>query len=83
MQHEPVEPGRVDDRLEVREARGEREVVDVPVGHPEAPLVVAEHRRHRPEVLEEVPPDRALPVVLEVAQPAGGDDERRPRAVDA
>ena len=59
-----------------------REVVDVPVGHPEAALVVADDRRDLAEVVEEVAPDRALPVVLEVAEPARRDDERRPRSVD-
>ena len=49
---------------------------------PETALVVADDRRDRPEVVEEVAPDRALPVVLEVAEPARGDDERRAGSVD-
>ena len=39
------------------------------------------HGRHPAELDQEVPPHRALPVVLEVAQPAGVDDQRRAFAV--
>src|SRR5437867_1946308 len=35
-----------------------------------------------PRVVQEMPPDGALSVVLEVAQPAGGDDEGRPGPMD-
>ena len=79
---EPLDSGRRDDRLEVGQPRAEREVVDGPVGQPEASLVVSDDRRERPELVEEVAPDRALPVVLEVAEPARRDDERRTAAVD-
>ena len=80
-QREPVQPGVVDDRLEVRDACLEPEVLDVPVGQPVPALVVADDGGDLAEVGEEVPPHRALPVVLEVAQPAGGDHERRPGPV--
>ena len=44
---EPLEPGRLHDRLEIAQARLEAEVVDVPVGHAEAALVVADDRGDR------------------------------------
>ena len=81
-QREPLQPGRGQDRLEIADARLEREIIDGPIGHPEAALVVADDRRDLAELIEEVPPDRALPVVLEVAEPARDDDQRRPAAVD-
>jgi len=60
----------------------EREVADVPIGHPEAALVVADDGSELAELVEEVAPDRALPVLLEVAEPARDDDEGRAAAVD-
>ena len=81
-EREPLEAGGLHDRLEVAETRLEAEVVDVPIGHAEAALVVADDRGDRPERLEEVAPDRALPVVLEMAQPTRGDDQRRAGPVD-
>ena len=81
-EREPPEADRLDHGLEIPQTRLDREVVDVPVGHPEAALVVPDERRERTEVVQEMPPDGALPVVLEVAQPAGGDDEGRPGPMD-
>jgi len=46
-----------------------------------APLVVADKGADGAEVVEEVTPDRALPVMLEMAEPARDDEERRPMAV--
>ncbi len=79
---EPFQPGGVGDGLEVGDPRFEAEVGDVPVRHPVAALVVADHGGDPAEVEQEMPPHRALPVVLEVAEPAGGEDQRRPAAVD-
>src|SRR5206468_4345005 len=79
---EPLEAGGFEDRLEVTDSCLDREVVDVPVGHPEAALVVADDGRDLTELIEEVAPDGALPVVLEVAEPARDDDEWRAAAVD-
>ena len=60
---------RVDHCLEVGQLPVERQIRGVPVGHPAAALVVA----HEPEVSREelhpVTPDRALPLVFEMAQP--------------
>ena len=81
-EREPRVPGVLDDRLEVGDPHVQREVGDVPVGEAVAPLVEPDDRREPAEIGEEVPPDRALPVELEVAEPARRDDERRPGAVD-
>ena len=58
----------------------EREVVDVPVGQPAAPLVVADQPVAGRQVAPPVPPDRALPVVVEVGEPVGRLHQWRPVA---
>ena len=78
---EPLQTDGPDDRLQICDSRSEREVGDVPVGHPETSLVVADDRREATQVIEEMAPDRALPVVLQMAEPTGRDDERWPRAM--
>ena len=78
---EPIQPGGLDQGLEVRQPAFEREVLDVPVGQPEAPLVVPHDGGDVTEVVQEVPPHRALPVVLKVAEPARHDQQRRTGAV--
>ena len=80
-QREAVEPGVVRDRLQVADPSLQRVVVDLPVGEPVAALVVADDRGEAAEVAQEVLPDRALPVVLQLAEPAGGDEQRGPGAV--
>src|SRR4051794_30387309 len=62
--------------MEVFKSRVQREVVDIPVGQTEAALVVADDGGDTAEVIEKVPPHRALPVVLQVAEPARDDDKR-------
>ena len=81
-QGEAIQAGRGQYGLEIPDACLDREVVDVPVGHPEASLVVPNDGRERAELVEEVAPHRTLPVVLEVAEPARDDDQWRPVAVD-
>ena len=56
------------------------------VGHPAirqpvTALVVPDHRRDPAELDQVVPPDRALPVELQMAQPARVDQQRRTGAV--
>ena len=82
QQRESLVAERVDEALEVLVPRLEREIRDVPVGHPEASLVVADDGGHRTELIEEVPPDGAPPVVLEMAEPARHHDERRSATMD-
>ena len=55
----------------------EREIAHVPVGHPAAALVVADEAEVLGEEPDPVPPDRALPLVLEMRQPVGGLDQQR------
>src|SRR4029079_775140 len=81
-QREALQPRRGEDRLEIANARLQGEVVDGPIGHAETPLVVSYHGGDLAELVEEVPPDRTLPIVLEMAQPTRDDDQWRPAAVD-
>ena len=78
---EPVDPAVLDHGLQVADPGLEREVLDVAVGQAVPAFVVPDHRGHLTEVAQEVPPHRALPVVLQVAEPAGRDHQRRPGAV--
>jgi hypothetical protein len=71
----------VDHRLEIGDPGLQPEVVDVPVGQPVPAFVVADDGGDLAQVVEEMTPDRTLPVVLQMAEPTGGDDQRRPRAV--
>ncbi len=71
---EAVQSGRVQDRFEVADTRLDREIIYVPIGHPETALVITDDRGDVAELVEEMSPHRALPVVLEVAQPARDDD---------
>ena len=58
--------------------RLEGEVRDVTVREAGASLVVADEHPVARQLGQEVAPDRAVPVELEVAQPVGRTDERRP-----
>ena len=57
-QVEPVQPGVVDDRLEVAEACLQAVVGDVPVGQPVPPLVEPHHGPVSAPLLQVVPPHR-------------------------
>ncbi len=77
-QREALEARGVDDGLEVADEGVEGDVVTVPVGQAVAALVVAQQRVALGQPADHVPPDRALPVELQVVQPVGGLDERGP-----
>src|SRR5262249_575168 len=66
--------------LEIADPALERQLIDLPVGHPAAAVVPT----HEPEVVAEeaepVPPDRALQLVLEVGEPVRRLDEDGSRA---
>ncbi len=82
QQGEPVEPAGLDDRLEIADPGLEAEVVaDVPIGETEPALVVPDDGRDRAEVVEEVSPHWAVPVVGQVAEPARCHDKRWSAAV--
>ena len=74
-------PASSHDRLEVGDACFQAVVGDAAVREPMAALVVADDRRDLAEFDEVVAPDRALPVELQVAEPAGVDQQRRTGAV--
>ena len=80
-EREPVESGILHDRLEVGDPRFQAVVGDPPVREPVTALVVADDGRDLAEFDEVVAPDRALPVELQVAEPAGVDQQRRPGSV--
>ena len=76
-QRKALEAGRVDDELEIAQPGLEAQILDVPVGKAAAALVVADEPMRARQLDEPVPPDRAVPVELEVAQPVRDLDERR------
>ena len=81
QQREALEPGVVGDGLEVGDPRLQAVVGHAAVRQPVTALVVADHGRDPAELDQVVPPDRALPVELQVAQPARVDQQRRTGAV--
>ena len=76
-QREPVEAGRLDHALEVAHEGVERDVVDVPVGQAVAARVVADQPVLGGERLQQMAPDRALPIVFQMIEPVGGLEQRR------
>ena len=82
QQREPVEPGMVSDRFQVLDPSLQRVVGDVAVGQAVAALVEPDHGRHLAQLDQVVAPHRALPVELQVAEPAGVEQQRWPGAVD-
>jgi hypothetical protein len=77
-----LESGGVDDRLEVGDPRVERQVIYLPVRKAAPALVVPDERVHLPQAGEPVPPDRAVPVELQVSEPCRGPHQRRTAAMD-
>ena len=72
----------VGDRLQVGDPLLEAVVGDLAVGQAVPALVEPDDGRDLAELVQVVPPDRALPVELQVAQPAPVDEQRRPGPVD-
>src|SRR5262249_17616390 len=72
--------GRRDHGLQILDPALEGKVADVQVGHPAPALVVAHEAEVFAEEANPVPPDRALPFVLEVRQPVRGLDQHGSRA---
>ncbi len=77
-QREPYQFQGVHHGFEVPDPRVERELFDRPVGESAAPLVVAHQRVVAGELPDPVPPDRAVAVKLEMAEPVGGLDQGWP-----
>ena len=77
-QSEAVDAYGVHHCLEVCHPRVDREVADLTVRQAAPALVVPDQRVAGGEPLEPMPPDRALPVELEVRQPGCRPYDRRP-----
>ena len=75
-----VEAGAVHHRLQVAHPGVEAELASVPVGQAVAAGVVAPELMLAGEPVQEVTPDRALPVVFQVVHPVGGLHQRRAAA---
>jgi hypothetical protein len=72
-----LEPNHVHHGLEVAHPALERQIGRVPVTEPAAALVIPDDRAAGGELHQERTPDRALPVVFQVAEPVGRLDQRR------
>src|SRR5204862_1693434 len=66
-------------RLQILDPSLEREVADIPVGHPAPSFIVAHEAEVIAEEADPVPPDRTLPFVLEVGHPVRSLDQHGPR----
>lgn len=77
-----IELCRRDDGLEIAHVVLEAHALDVPVRQARAALVVAHERPIPRQRFDEVAPDRALQVELEVCQPVADLDQRRPAAAE-
>ncbi len=69
QERKPVEPRRVDDRLEVAHERIQGDVIDIPIGKTIATLVVTDQPASRRQRSKKVAPDGALPIVFEMIEP--------------
>src|SRR6185436_20049128 len=78
---ELVEPGVVGDRLEVANPGLEREIRHIPIRQAMTAFVETYDRRNPPELGHEVSPHRAFPIELQMAEPAGRDQQRWPVAM--
>ena len=74
---ETVEGERVNDGLKVTHPRVEGNIRDVAIGEAGPAFVVADEAEILGQILEEMTPDGALPIELEVVEPVGGFDEER------
>lgn len=83
QQGEALQARGIDASLQVPYPRLQRQVIHVPVRQPIAALVTSDDSRDLTKVLHEVTPHRALPVVLQMAQPTGVHHQRWSAAVDA
>jgi hypothetical protein len=72
-----VEPGGIDDCLEIAYPCVERELVDVLIGEAAASLVVAHESSLARESLEQRAPHGRSPIVLDVTEPVRHFHERR------
>jgi hypothetical protein len=76
-QRETLEPGGVDDHLEVARPGIGRHIDEGAIREPGAAQVVAQQREFAREVLQPGAPGEATPLVLEVVEPRSGHHQRR------
>src|SRR6185503_658984 len=79
QQREPIDAGGFDHALEVARVCLERDVLHLPVGEAVAACVVADQPMPGGELAQQVAPDRAFPIVLEVIEPVGCLEQWRSR----
>ena len=75
-----LQPRRFHDRLQIGEAALKGKIVHLPGRQPAAAHVVAYQGMAPRKAGKPVIPDRALPLILEVTEPVGDLDQRRPAA---
>src|SRR5215510_693791 len=76
-QRKPLHSGRLDNAFEVAYKSVERNVIELPIGQAVAARIVPDQPVFGGEDMQQVTPDRALPVVFEMIEPIGGFDQRR------
>src|SRR5215467_12707186 len=69
--------GRLDNAFEVAYEGVERNVIELPIGQAVAARIVPDQPVLGSEDMQQVTPDRALPVIFEMIEPIGGFDQRR------
>src|SRR5690606_33812046 len=72
--------GSLDDLLEVFDRTIQRELVDVPIAHAAAAVVIADEARMTGEELDPVSPDGAVQLVFQMREPVRHLHDRRPVA---
>jgi hypothetical protein len=77
QQHEALQPRGIDDRLEIAQARLEREVGRVAVGQAAPAAVITHACEMLGEFRQARAPDGAFPVVLQMVEPGRDFDHRR------
>src|ERR1700759_4425681 len=79
---ELLEPGRLDQLLEVLHHAFVREIFDRPVGQSAASLVIAQQRIVAHDLREPMAQERTLPLKIQMVQPVDGAHNGRPAAAD-
>src|SRR5262245_31732218 len=76
-QRKSLYSGCLDNAFEVAYEGVERNIIDFPIGQSVAARIVPDQLVFGGEDMQQVTPDRALPVIFEMIEPIGGLDQRR------
>src|SRR6184192_2512246 len=76
-QRKSLYSGRLNNAFEVAYEAVERNVIELPIRQAVAARVVPDQPVVGGEDMQQVTPDRALPVIFEMIEPIGGFDQRR------